>query len=313
MRNFSRRRVVPAASRSKHGNAAQRRMRSGERIVRLSDPAGESGEYLTMKNRNMVRTIRARWRSLLPANFFGRAARARESRGPAPHMGRVSFVQTIQDRQLFPVRPLTNHFAYSSHPRRELGIKCSFRRFLPMSGYDQGKGSDVLDAEDRARFEQLVLPHLDAAFNLARWLLRRRADSEDVAQEAMLRAYRFFRGFHGGDARAWLLQIVRNACYTWLEKNRPVELMTEFDEELHPQPSTSPEALAIAGDNRERLTRALETLPPRFREVLVLRTRRLFLQGDCRHHCHSDRHRHVCPCPRPPASPARAHARFSPG
>jgi len=140
-----------------------------------------------------------------------------------------------------------------------------------MSGSDQGKGSDVLDAQDRARFEQLVLPHLDAAFNLARWILKSRADCEDVAQEAMLRAYRFFRGFHGGDARAWLLQIVRNTCYTWLEKNRPVELMTEFDEELHPQPSTSPEALAIAGDNRERLTRALETLPPRFREVLVLR------------------------------------------
>ncbi len=95
-----------------------------------------------------------------------------------------------------------------------------------MSGSDQGKGSDVLDEQDRARFEQLVLPHLDAAFNLARWLLKSRADSEDVAQEAMLRAYRFFRGFHGGDARAWLLQIVRNTCYTWLEKNRPVELMT---------------------------------------------------------------------------------------
>jgi RNA polymerase sigma-70 factor (ECF subfamily) len=140
-----------------------------------------------------------------------------------------------------------------------------------MSGFDQGKGSDVLDAQDRVRFEQFVLPHLDAAFNLARWLLRRRADSEDVAQEAMLRAYRFFRGFHGGDARAWLLQIVRNTCYTWLEKNRPVELMTEFDEELHPQSSASPEALAIAVDNRERLTQALETLPPRFREVLVLR------------------------------------------
>jgi RNA polymerase sigma-70 factor, ECF subfamily len=140
-----------------------------------------------------------------------------------------------------------------------------------MSGSDQGKGADVLDAQDRARFEQLVLPHLDAAFNLSRWLLKSRADSEDVAQEAMLRAYRFFRGFHGGDARSWLLQIVRNTCYTWLEKNRPVELMTEFDEELHPQPSVSPEALAIAGSNREHLARALETLPPRFREVLVLR------------------------------------------
>jgi RNA polymerase sigma-70 factor (ECF subfamily) len=137
--------------------------------------------------------------------------------------------------------------------------------------FRQGEGSSVLEQQDRARFEQLVLPHLDSAFNLSRWLLRSRADAEDVAQEAMLRAYKFFRGFHGGDARAWLLQIVRNTCYTWLEKNRPVEAMTEFDEELHPQPANNPESLAIAGDDRERLTRALDTLPPRFREVLVLR------------------------------------------
>jgi RNA polymerase sigma-70 factor (ECF subfamily) len=140
-----------------------------------------------------------------------------------------------------------------------------------MSTTGQGKGWDVLDSQDRARFEQVVLPHLDAAFNLSRWLLRSRADSEDVAQEALLRAFRFFRGFNGGDARAWLLQIVRNTCYTWLEKNRQVELMTEFDEDLHQQSSTTPEALAIAGDNRERLARALETLPVRFREVIILR------------------------------------------
>jgi len=128
-----------------------------------------------------------------------------------------------------------------------------------------------LELEDRERFEQLVLPHVDAAFNLARWLLRGRIDAEDVAQEALLRACRFFRGFHGGDARAWLLQIVRNTCYTWLEKNRPVELSTEFDEEIHLQACATPENLAIAGDDRERLILALETLPPRFREVLVLR------------------------------------------
>ena len=140
-----------------------------------------------------------------------------------------------------------------------------------MSEGVEGASLDVLDSQDRARFEQLVLPHLDAAFNLARWLMHGRADAEDIAQEAMMRALRFFRGFHGGDARAWLLQIVRNTCYTWLEKNRSVDLTTEFDEELHPQPSVSPEALAIAGDNRERLTRALEELPARFREVLVLR------------------------------------------
>ena len=128
-----------------------------------------------------------------------------------------------------------------------------------------------LELEDRARFEQLVLPHVDAAFNLARWLLRGRADAEDVAQEALLRACRFFRGFHGGDARAWLLQIVRNTCYTWLEKNRPMELSAEFNEEMHLQDCATPETLAIASDDRARLTHALETLPPRFREVLVLR------------------------------------------
>jgi RNA polymerase sigma factor (sigma-70 family) len=140
-----------------------------------------------------------------------------------------------------------------------------------MSWQPQGQSLDVLDSQDQLRFEQLVLPHLDAAFNLSRWLLRGRADAEDVAQEAMLRALRFFRGFHGGDSRSWLLQIVRNTCYTWLEKNRPMELSAEFDEEFHSHTSTTPESLAIAGDNRERLTRAIEDLPPRFREVLVLR------------------------------------------
>ncbi len=142
-----------------------------------------------------------------------------------------------------------------------------------------GRFTFLLEPDDRARFEQVVLPHLDAAFNLARWLLRNRSDAEDVAQEALLRAYRFFGGFHGGvgnEARGWLLQIVRNTCYTWLEKNRPMEFMPEFDETHHSpisgaQTGSSPEALAIANADGERLTRALEKLPPRFREVLVLR------------------------------------------
>ena len=129
----------------------------------------------------------------------------------------------------------------------------------------------VLEAGDRERFEQLVLPHLDAAYNFSRWLLRGRAEAEDAAQEAVLRALRYFGGYHGGDARAWLLQIVRNTCATWLQKNRPGDLMTEFDEEHHPQTESTPEALVIAGDNRERLMGALEDLPLRFREVLVLR------------------------------------------
>jgi RNA polymerase sigma-70 factor (ECF subfamily) len=136
---------------------------------------------------------------------------------------------------------------------------------------DREEGLDVLNAEDRARFEQLVLPHLDAAFNLAVWILSSRTDAEDVTQDAMLRAFRFFEGFYGGDVRAWLLQIVRNTCYTWLEKNRRMKMTDQFDEELHMQSSATPESIAIAGDDCERLTRALETLPPRFREVIVLR------------------------------------------
>ena len=129
----------------------------------------------------------------------------------------------------------------------------------------------MLDAQDQVRFETLVLPHLDAAFNLSRWLLRGGSDAEDVAQEAMLRAYRFFHGFHGGDARAWLLQIVRNTCFTWMERNRHGKEMTEFNEELHGAPGSTPEALAIDADRHQTLTLALESLPPRWREVIVLR------------------------------------------
>ena len=113
-----------------------------------------------------------------------------------------------------------------------------------------GTGPEVLEAEDRARFEQLVLPHLDAAFNLASWILSNRSDAEDVTQEAMLRAYRFFGGFYGGDLRAWLLQIVRNTSYTWLEKNRRMQMMDEFNEELHMQSSATPESIAIASSKR---------------------------------------------------------------
>jgi RNA polymerase sigma-70 factor (ECF subfamily) len=129
----------------------------------------------------------------------------------------------------------------------------------------------VLDRQNRERFERLVMPHQDSAFNLARWLLRSREDAEDVTQDAMVRAYRFFEGFHGGDSRAWLLQIVRNACYTWLEKNRAGDLMTEFDERSHFSPTATPEASAVASNERERLMKALESLPARPREVLVLR------------------------------------------
>src|SRR5476649_13906 len=77
------------------------------------------------------------------------------------------------------------------------------------------------------------MPHLDAAYNLARWMTRDSTDAEDVVQEAYLRAFKFFDGFHGGGGRSWLLKIVRNTCYSWLQKNRGMATMAEFDEEQH--------------------------------------------------------------------------------
>jgi RNA polymerase sigma-70 factor (ECF subfamily) len=129
----------------------------------------------------------------------------------------------------------------------------------------------VPDAQQRERFEECVLPHLDSAFNLARWLLRNRTDAEDATQEALLRAYKFFDGYRTGDARAWLLQIVRNCCYTWIKKNRPTEDIADCDGDSVPSEMPTPEALAMSSLDRERLARALEELPPQFREILVLR------------------------------------------
>ena len=122
-----------------------------------------------------------------------------------------------------------------------------------------------------SRFEQTVLPYLDAAYNLARWLTRNDTDAEDVVQEAYLRAFKFFDGFHGDNSRAWLLKIVRNSCYTWLQQNRVHELFTEFDEQVHRGESENPETLMLGNINTQLLKHALETLPPEFREAVILR------------------------------------------
>jgi RNA polymerase sigma-70 factor (ECF subfamily) len=114
---------------------------------------------------------------------------------------------------------------------------------------------------------------LGAAYNLARWLTRNEHDAEDVVQEALLRALRFFDGFRGGDTRSWVLTVVRHTCYTWLQRNRPLALVSDFDVEALGLESDAPdpEAMLQQEADSERLRRGLEQLPLEFREVLVLR------------------------------------------
>ena len=130
-----------------------------------------------------------------------------------------------------------------------------------------------MDLDERRRFEQATLPHLDAAYNLARWLTRDEHAAEDVVQEAYLRAAKFFGTFRGGDGRTWLLTVVRRASYDWLAKSRAWAAAASFDEDVHGRAddSLNPEYLALRTADRQLLRRALEELPPEFREVTVLR------------------------------------------
>jgi RNA polymerase sigma-70 factor (ECF subfamily) len=122
-------------------------------------------------------------------------------------------------------------------------------------------------------FEEAVMPHLDAAYNLARWLMRNEDDAQDMVQEAYLRALRFFGGFHGTDARAWLLTIVRNTCYKWLKRNWSMELSGDFDEVVLTIESDEPdpEASHMLKVRAELVNEAIEKLPIEFREVVILR------------------------------------------
>jgi RNA polymerase sigma-70 factor (ECF subfamily) len=124
-----------------------------------------------------------------------------------------------------------------------------------------------------ARFEEAVLPHLNAAYNLARWLVGNQHDAEDVVQESYLRALKFFTGFRGGNGRPWLLAIVRNTCYTWLRGNRMDEMTTELDDQMQlvDTRDVNPEALLVAAARSELVQRALEKLPAEFREAVILR------------------------------------------
>ena len=131
------------------------------------------------------------------------------------------------------------------------------------------------------RFQVMLLPHLNSAFNLARWLTRSHHDAEDVVQEAYLRAFKFFDSFHGEDGRVWLLGIVRNTFYTWYQQNKTQAQNTPFEEELHSikieddaiaqSAGNNPEALLMQKDSQRQMQQALESLSVEFREVMVMR------------------------------------------
>jgi RNA polymerase sigma-70 factor (ECF subfamily) len=126
---------------------------------------------------------------------------------------------------------------------------------------------------DPAAFEAAVLPHLDAAYTLARYLLRDDADAEDAVQEACLRALRYFAGFRGVEGRAWLLRIVRNTCFTWRRRRKADAAVVSLDVDLHEEHvgGESPEDALLLAASRDALHAAIDALPAEFREVIVLR------------------------------------------
>ena len=134
-------------------------------------------------------------------------------------------------------------------------------------------------ADSKTRFANVVMPHLDDAYGLARWVTGNRADAEDVVQEACLRAFRGIGGFSGGNGRAWVLAIVRNAAYDWLRKNRSPAMVLVDDLEAAERLQTpdamaagdTPEAALIARADAAKLEAAIAGLPAVFRDTLVLR------------------------------------------
>ena len=124
-----------------------------------------------------------------------------------------------------------------------------------------------------ANYEDALLPHLDAAYNLARWLTRDDRDAEDIVQEAYLRAIKHFATFRGDNARPWILTIVRNTYYTWIRRNRLTETIDQFDNEEHILISDAldPERALLQEADKQMVRRALRKLPTQFLEVIVLR------------------------------------------
>jgi RNA polymerase sigma-70 factor, ECF subfamily len=146
---------------------------------------------------------------------------------------------------------------------------------------DGSQGIGLAADTTRQRFDEVALPHLDAAYNLARWLTRNDADAGDVVQEAFLRALTYFDGYRGDNGKAWLLTIVRNTCFRWLERNRPavvVPFSRDVESEVERAAASAggeaafnPETLLLRERDAALLNELIGGLPPLFREALVLR------------------------------------------
>ena len=137
-----------------------------------------------------------------------------------------------------------------------------------------------MSTTSHTEFERLILPHLGADYSLARWLLRHPQDAEDAVQEAVIKAYKGFHDFNGGNASAWLMAIVRNSCLTAIERRRAIAKVVvladsvpglERSREIVPDPTLPADAAIITEEERRRVHAAMAALPLRFREVLVLR------------------------------------------
>jgi RNA polymerase sigma-70 factor, ECF subfamily len=154
-----------------------------------------------------------------------------------------------------------------------LGNKSSIDRYKTMTSSKHLilAGRLVIHMETQSIFEELCLPHLDAAYNLARWLVGRDQDAQDVVQEAYVRALKGFKGFRGDNARAWLLAIVRNAAYSWLKKRAKQFYMVPFDPAIHDRATGERLSESSREERVQQLDEALNRLPFEMREILVLR------------------------------------------
>ena len=183
-------------------------------------------------------------------------------------------------RRTGPVRVLSvgatsfaRHTGHMTTDERATACGIAAGGFLESSGRSRHERSRAETyTEIGESFDEVVLPHLDAAYRLARWLVRNEPDAEDVVQEASLRALRYFRTFTGGDGRAWFLRIVRNTCHGW-RGHRFRGPTDPFDEEQHSstRPPSDPETLLLQTDDVTLIERAMRHLTTRARELLVLR------------------------------------------